>query len=193
VGAPEALSRACPAVLAGLALGVAAVDAAERPYAVTGGCRDGVPNGAYELRGDDGRLRVAGAYARGRRTGTFVFWSASGDRVAVIPYDDDAKTGTVALWYGPVAPGGAPRRRLESAYAGGALHGVTRSWYADGRPRAEYLYERGVLAEASAWSEAGAALGADDARRGAARDRAAEAAEYAALERLVAEHAPRCD
>ncbi len=62
-------------------------------HVVTGACRDGVPNGAYELRMPDGRLRILGAFAKGRRTGTFLFWAASGARIAVIPYDDDAKVG----------------------------------------------------------------------------------------------------
>ena len=32
-----------------------------------------VPNGAYELYQADGRLRAVGAFAQGRRTGTFIF------------------------------------------------------------------------------------------------------------------------
>src|SRR3982750_2852733 len=77
-----------------------------QPYVVAGNCRDGAPNGSYELRTSDGRLRIAGAFAHGRRTGTFLFWAATGARTALIPYDDDAKVGTVALWYPPAAPGG---------------------------------------------------------------------------------------
>ena len=57
----------------------------------------------------DGRLRVVGAFAHGRKTGTFIFWNTSGARVAVIPYQDDEKAGTVALWY--TVPGA--RRELQ--------------------------------------------------------------------------------
>ena len=49
---------------------------------------------------------VVGAFAQGRMTGTFIFWSAAGARVAVMPFDNDAKSGTVALWYTP--PDGRP-------------------------------------------------------------------------------------
>ena len=92
---------------------------------------------------------ILGAFAKGRRTGTFLFWASTGARIAVIPYDDDAKVGTVALWYAPATPQGEPRRKLESAYAAGVRHGLTRSWHANGARRAEYLYERGNLATAA--------------------------------------------
>jgi antitoxin component YwqK of YwqJK toxin-antitoxin module len=101
--------------------------------------------------------------------------------------------GTVALWYPSPTKGGDLRRREESAYAAGVLHGITRSWHANGEPRSEYRYERGVLAEAAAWSDSGRALASADAREQAARDRATDAAEYASLERLVADNAPQCE
>ena len=164
---------------------------AERLVA-NGACRDGVPNGAYELRMPDGRMRVLGAYAKGRRTGTFLFWASTGARIAVIPYEDDVKTGTVALWRAPAIRTGEPRRKLESAYSGGVLHGFTRSWHANGKPRAEYRYERGELAEAQAWSEEGAALPEPAARSLAVRDRANDANLYAEFEKIVAENLPRC-
>ncbi len=173
---------------------VATGDAASaEAYVVAGSCRDGAPNGAFELRTAEGQLRVVGAFAKGRRTGTFLFWAASGARTAVVPYEDDARVGTVALWYAPAAPGGEPRRRLESSYAAGVLHGLTRSWHANGNRRAEYRYERGELADAAAWSESDKALPVEEARRLAGRDRATDAEIYASLERIVAEHAPRCD
>ena len=163
------------------------------PLVVNGACRDGAPNGAYELRRAEGQPRVVGAFARGRRTGTFLFWTSTGARIAVIPCEDDVKIGTVALWYTPSAPGGDSRRKLESAYAGGLLHGVTRSWHANGRRRSEYRYERGELAAAQAWTASGAALSEPAARRQAERDRATDASFYGSLEQFVADHAPRCD
>jgi antitoxin component YwqK of YwqJK toxin-antitoxin module len=198
VGAQERLTdgggagwRALAAVAALLL--AAGADASAQPYVVAGSCRDGAPNGAYELAMPDGRLRIVGAFAKGRRTGTFLFWSASGARIAVIPYEDDAKIGTVALWYPPAIPRDAPRRKLESAYAAGVLHGYTRSWHANGKPRAEYRYERGALAAALAWSESGEPLPEPEARRLAERDRGTEAEFYASLERMIAENTPHCD
>src|SRR5436190_5953677 len=77
-----------------LAAGVAA--AQSLPLVVDGGCREGLPHGRYELRTATGALRVAGAFNHGKRTGSFLFWSASGSRVAHLPYDDDARNGTLA-------------------------------------------------------------------------------------------------
>ena len=76
----------------------------------------------------DGRLRVVGAFAHGRKTGTFIFWNSSGARVAVIPYQDDDKAGTVALWY--TVPGARRelQRKLEAPYVENKLHGIKRSW-----------------------------------------------------------------
>ncbi|TMH17752.1 MAG: hypothetical protein E6H64_14565 [Betaproteobacteria bacterium] len=68
-------------------LALAAGQALAQPYVVVGQCRYGVPNGGYELRMPDGRLRVVGAFAQGRMTGTFIFWSGAGARVAVMPFD----------------------------------------------------------------------------------------------------------
>ena len=73
---------------------VAGLAAAQSPaYVIDGGCRDGVPHGRYELRSSSGTLRIAGAFNRGKRTGSFIFWDGSGSRIAHIPYDDDVVRG----------------------------------------------------------------------------------------------------
>ncbi|MEP7183954.1 MAG: hypothetical protein ABI886_17395 [Betaproteobacteria bacterium] len=181
-------------VLAGVAAFVLlhVAPAAAQSLVAEGSCRDGEPNGAYELRSADGQIRVAGAFARGRRTGTFLFWSSAGARVAAIPYDDDARAGTVALWYLPANGRGEPQRKLEAAYAGDVLHGPTRSWHPNGNPRTDLRYDRGSLVEARAWAEAGAPLAEAIARTQAERDVATDAELYAALEKMVADHRPRC-
>jgi hypothetical protein len=163
----------------------------ERLVAI-GACRDGLPNGAFELRMPDGQMRILGAFAKGQRTGTFLFWASTGARIAVIPYEDDAKVGTVALWHAPASRQGEPRRKQESVYSAGVLHGITRSWRVNGKPRAEYRYERGELAAAQAWSESGAPLPDAAARRLAERDRAADMNLYAAFEEMIAGNLPRC-
>ena len=185
-------SRIALAGLCGMLASVAGAAATERLVA-EGACRDGVPNGAYELRMPDGRLRVVGAFAKGRRTGTFLFWAPTGARIAVIPYEDDVKVGTVALWYAPGSRQGEPRRKLESPYAAGVRNGATRSWHANGKPRAEYRYERGELLAAEAWSEAGEPMPEPAARRQAERDRESDASLYAGFEKIIAENLPRCE
>jgi antitoxin component YwqK of YwqJK toxin-antitoxin module len=158
-----------------------------------GACRDGEPNGAYTLRSSDGRLRVAGAFAKGRRTGTFLFWAERGARIAVVPYDTDRKAGTIALWYAPPASGADAPRKSEAAYVDDRLHGEKRSWHANGNPRTNLRYENGELVTARAWAEAGAPLSDDEAREMAARDLVTDEWFYATLEALVADHRPKCE
>ena len=170
---------------------IASAAPAER-FEVVGGCRGGAANGAYELRMPDGQLRVAGAFAQGRKTGTFVFWTSRGARIAVVPYDEDAKTGTIARWY-TTTTGGELGRRLEAPYADNALHGIERSWHANGVLRSELRYEHGTLLSAQAWDRRGAPLPEAQARRQAAQDAAADERILAELEAIVQGHLPRCE
>ena len=188
------LSTACT-WLRGLVFALAAFGPAAmaQGLVVEGACRDGEPNGAYALRSADGQLRVAGAFAKGRRTGTFLFWSERGARVAVVPYDTDRKAGTIALWYPPPASGADAPRKSEAAYVDNALHGEKRSWFPSGQPRTELRYEHGELVEARAWAAGGAAMPETAARARAARDAATDEAFYATLEALVARNAPNCE
>ena len=172
---------------------LAACAASAQELTVDGSCRDGRPHGAYEVKGPGGTVRAVGAFAKGRRTGTFLFWSGAGARIALLPYDDDALSGTVALWYPPSGRAGDARPRLEAGYSRGRPSGVTRSWFPDGRLRAEYRYADGVLTAARAFTAAGAAMPDADARALAQRDLAADDREVAALEAFVRAHAPRCD
>jgi len=158
----------------------------------TGACRDGLPNGMYELRTKDGALRVAGAFALDRRTGTFVFWTAAGARVAVIPYDEAVRTGTVAAWHVNTHTATEASHRLEAPYVAGARHGTSRAWHYNGEPRGEYVYEHGRLVEARAWTKTGVALTVAAARTQADADFARDEQFLASLERMVAEHKPRC-
>jgi hypothetical protein len=160
-----------------------------------GYCRDGLPHGAYELRDASGQMRTAGAFAKGKRTGSFIFWSSTGARVAQLPFEDDRLAGTLAFWHPPPAAGKAmePRRKLEATYVAGRLSGMKRSWYADGRVRTEFRYNAGVLAEARAFDQAGKPLSEIQAAALAARDAADDDALLATLEAMVRAHPPRCD
>lgn len=167
--------------------------AATASYVISGNCRDGRPHGAYELRMPDGKLRVAGAFNHGKRIGSFLFWNAAGARIALLPFDDDAINGTVALWYLAANAKTEPKPKLEAAYANGLPAGDTRSWYPDGRPRAEFRYEQGVLAGARAWSAKGTLLPEKEARALAARDKAADEEFYNTLETIVRDNPPPCE
>ncbi|HZI84640.1 MAG TPA: hypothetical protein VFF44_12055 [Casimicrobiaceae bacterium] len=172
---------------------MAVADARAQAYDVVGQCRSGVPNGAYELRMADGRLRVAGAFSQGRLTGTFIFWGAGGARVAVLPLDNDMRSGTIALWY--TAPDGRSEagRRLEAPYVDNQPHGIKRSWYASGTLRAEARYDHGDLVEARAWREDGTPLSDAEARSVSARDEEDDERTVASLVALVRQHLPVCE
>lgn len=192
VGTPPRLIRA--AALAAALLGASPAQAAEpRGMQVAGSCRDGQPHGAYQLRDADGRLRVAGAFNRGKRTSSFIFWSSSGVRIAHLPYDEGVVSGTVSLWYAEVPRGAEPRQKLEAVYAAGTPDGPARSWHANGMRRAVFVYARGTLVDAQAWTPAGAKQDEAAARALAERDAAADRRYYASLEAIVDTHPPRCD
>jgi len=176
-----------------LAVALFASAAGAQSFVVEGSCRDGRSHGAYELRGPGGEVRVVGAFNRGKRTGSFLFWSSSGSRVAQLPYEDDALSGTLALWYPNPDRSGNPKPRLEAVYAGGRLSGIKRSWYPNGRVRAEFRYERETLVDARAFSESGKPLPETEARAIAVRDLLSDQKLYASLDAIVRANLPRCD
>jgi hypothetical protein len=168
------------------------VVAAAQALLASGACRDGVPNGMYELRTAAGQLRVAGAFTMERPIGTFLFWTAAGARIAVIPYDDGVRTGTIAAWYVSDRAATELSHRLEAPYVAGERHGVSRSWHENGTLRGEYVYEHGRLVDARGWTSAGVALSAAAAHAQAEQDALRDERFLESLERLVAEHRPRC-
>jgi hypothetical protein len=179
------------AVACWLAAGVAA---AQSPgYLVDGSCRDGSPHGRYELRSSSGELRVAGAFNRGKRTGSFILWNDAGSRIAHIPYDDDVRSGTLATWYEARTGAAEPARRDESSWRRGSREGVTRTWYRDGHRRTEAEFERGAVVTSVGWADAGARLSDHAARNAVERDAAAADGQYVELEALVRTHLPHCD
>jgi hypothetical protein len=178
----------------GMLLVAGAVAAAPaESYVVDGGCRDGLAQGRYELRTAGGTLRAAGAFNHGRRTGSFIFWDPSGARIAHIPYDDDARHGTLASWYEGAAAGAEPARRQESTWREGLRDGPMRTWFRDGHRRSEADFAHGTLVAATAWSDAGTKSTERVARDVVERDAAAADALYTNLEALVRTHLPHCD
>lgn len=181
-------------VLAAIVLcGLVAGTAAAKQLVVQGGCRDGAPHGAWQVTDANGRLRVLGAFNRGKRTGSFIYWNAAGVRIAHLPYEEDARNGTVALWYQTPSKGLDAQQRLEAVYAAGQLNGFLRIWNPDGRVRGEYLYAAGRLAGARAWDARGRELPGPQASAQAERDVSAHEAYQRTLEALVARHQPVCD
>src|SRR6185295_8574780 len=112
VGAAQAMK------VAPLAFGfaLAATASAAQDFVVEGSCRDGQPHGSYELRDAKGAVRAVGAFNRGKRTGSFLFWSSNGARVAQLPFEDDVLSGTVALWWPPSGRDPDEKPKLEAVY-----------------------------------------------------------------------------
>lgn len=158
-----------------------------------GNCRDGLPHGGWQLEARDGTLRALGAFNRGKRTGSFIFWNAAGVRIAHMPYEEDAKNGTLALWYQTASKGRDAQQRLEAVYSHGQLNGFVRIWHPDGRIRGEYAFAAGQLALARAWDARGRELAEPQARRQAENDIAVHDTYYQSLESLVSRHQPDCD
>jgi hypothetical protein len=175
-----------------VALLLTATNAQAQTFAVQGACRDGVPHGAWQLTDAKGRLRVLGAFNRGKRTGSFIYWNGSGVRIAHMPYEEGARNGTLALWYQTPTKGLDAQQRLEAVYTSGQLNGFVRIWNPDGRVRGEYLYAGGLLAGAKAWDARGRELPEAQARAQAERDVVAHETYQVTLESLVARHAPAC-
>jgi hypothetical protein len=196
VGAPARLSaRGAGALVLAFACAVAAPahgQGPERGWLISGQCREGVPQGGYQLRGADGRLRIQGAFNQGQRVGSFIFWSPAGVRVAHLPFDGDVLDGTVSLWYAELGDATEPARKLTAEYRRGERDGLTRSWYPDGRLRAEYEYAAGTLRSARAYAPTGAAFEEVQARAMAEQDRAADVEYVESLLATVRRHQPDC-
>jgi 2-keto-4-pentenoate hydratase/2-oxohepta-3-ene-1,7-dioic acid hydratase in catechol pathway len=180
-------------LIAWVAATLASFAATAQDLEVHAACRDGLAHGAYELRSASGQLRVAGAFNRGKRTGSFIFWTRDGTRVAHIPYDEDHVSGTLSLWFQQVKKNGDAQQKLQAGFAGGHRNGISRSWYPNGRLRAIYRYEADALADAKAWSATGAPLSEVEARKLALRDREEDEQYYASLDAMVLAHLPACE
>ncbi|MEO8487282.1 MAG: hypothetical protein ABI585_13205 [Betaproteobacteria bacterium] len=176
-----------------IALALFGAGAFAETFDVRGSCRDGYAHGVYELRGSAAALRAQGAFNRGLRTSSFIYWTSGGVRVAHIPYDEGIVSGTVALWYAQSRGTRPPQQRLEAAYAKGQRHGITRSWYPNARPRGEFMYEQGTLVAAKAWDALGKALPESDAREQARRDAIEDQRTFASLDAIVDANLPACD
>lgn len=179
------LAAACAAP----AMGAVRADAGFR---IDGQCRDGAAQGGYKLHAADGRLRVQGAFNQGQRVGSFIFWNATGVRIAHLPFDGDSLDGTVSLWYPDARAAAEPARRMTAGYRAGERHGLTRAWYPGGRLRAEFDYADGNLVSARAWTESGRAYDEAHARALAERDRADDVEYLDSLLALVRRHMPDC-
>lgn len=106
---------------------------------------------------------------------------------------EDARNGTLALWYQTPTKGLDAQQRLEVAYTAGRLNGLVRIWNPDGRARGEYVYAGGQVVGAKAWDARGRELSESPARAPAERDVSVHETDQVTLEALVARHSPACN
>jgi antitoxin component YwqK of YwqJK toxin-antitoxin module len=156
-------------------------------------CRDGAPDGPFELRDARGTLVVSGSLAGGVRDGTFHFHDGGGLRQVELRYRQGTLDGPVRLWWSrSTTRTGDPRPKLEARYVDGVPDGGARSWHPDGRRRGEFEYDRGRLIAARLWNPDGAAASDAEAAECARLDLEADGRYYAVLADLVDEHIPAC-
>lgn len=163
------------------------------PQVGVGDCRDAVRHGSYELRVVDGPVVATGTFVDGREDGVFTFYTTRGTKIAEIPYSDDAKSGTIRLWYGELAyPDAAGRLKLEAEYARDLANGLKRSWWPSGAKRSTELFRDGSPVQVEAWDEAGASFSRSESEQLSRDSARADARYYRILESEIDAYPPVC-
>jgi antitoxin component YwqK of YwqJK toxin-antitoxin module len=158
-----------------------------------GDCRDGIRHGSYELQVIDGPVVATGSFVDGKKHGVFTFYSTGGTKLAEIPYSNDAKSGTIRLWYSELAfPEAAGRPKLEVEYKLDLADGLKRSWWPSGAKRSSELFRDGSLLQAEAWDEAGASLSRSESEQRSRNSSRADADYFRILESEIDAHPPAC-
>jgi antitoxin component YwqK of YwqJK toxin-antitoxin module len=158
-----------------------------------GDCQDGIRHGSYKLQVVDGPVVATGSFVDGRKHGVFTFYSTGGTKLAEIPYSNDAKSGTIRLWYSEFAyPGAAGTLKLEVEYTSNHADGRRRSWWPSGAKRSTELFRDGSLIQAEAWDEAGARLSRSQAEYLSRDSAQADAKYYRILESEIDAYLPAC-
>ena len=158
-----------------------------------GECRDAVRHGSYKLQVIDGPVIATGSFVDGRKHGVFTFYSTGGTKLAEIPYSNDAKSGTIRLWYGEFAyPDAAGRLKLEAEYTRNLANGVKQSWWPSGAKRSTELYRDGSAVQVEAWDEAGASLSRSQSEELSRDSAQADADYYRILESEIDSYPPPC-
>lgn len=112
---------------------------------------DGVGEGPFWEKFEDGSLRIHGTNRNGKAEGRWRAWHRSGERSIEASYRDGELVGSFETW-------DAQGRRL---YAGthdaqGEMHGVWKRWWPSGEVRARWEMRHGVAhGDVEAWWEDG--------------------------------------
>lgn len=180
------LPMACSAALLPFA-----VAASSDGLSVTAECRDGVPDGEYRVESAQGRVRIEGSFAAGVRDGEFVFYTANGDRMIVLPYTRGLLNGTVKAWHVGAGDANSPLKLLADIKAG-FINGRHRTWYENGKPRSDFVIEDGEIIAGETWNPDGTVLEIKDHSQFLGAEIDSDFAYYDRLEQVMGAHPPAC-
>ncbi|HEY5738488.1 MAG TPA: hypothetical protein VIW27_02125 [Gammaproteobacteria bacterium] len=168
-----------------------AVAASSDGLSVAAECRNGVPEGKYQIESAQGRVRVKGSFVDGLRDGEFVFYTANGDRMIVLPYTRGLLNGAVKAWHVGAGDANSPLKLL-SDIKDGFIKGRHRTWYENGKPRSDFVIEDGEITAGETWNPDGTVLEIKDRAQFLSAEIQSDFAYYERLEQVMDAHPPTC-
>jgi antitoxin component YwqK of YwqJK toxin-antitoxin module len=168
-----------------------AVAASSDGLSVRAECRNGVPDGEYRVESAQGRVRIEGSFVDGLRNGEFVFYTANGDRMIVLPYTRGLLNGTVKAWHVGAGDANSPLKLLSDIRAG-YIKGRHRTWYENGKPRSDFVVDEGEIAAGETWNPDGTVLEIKDHAQFLSAEIQSDFAYYSRLEQVMDAHPPAC-
>ena len=139
----------------------------------------------FLIRDKQQRIRVDGRVSAGRMTGMWVYYDSRGEKLAIINYSADQRSGPAQLYYVTADGPAVGRLRMTGAYATGAQNGMFESRWASSGKKLERDFDHGILQGARGWSEKGVRLGDGAAMTAAIAESKAEEDLLTELENFV--------
>lgn len=139
----------------------------------------------FVIRDKQQRIRVDGRVDSGRMTGTWLYYDSKGEKLAMVSYSADQRTGPAELFYVTADGPAVKRTRMKGVYAAGAQNGMFTSNWPSGGKKSERDFDQGILQGARGWSEKGVRLGDGAAMTAAIGESKAEEELLIELENFV--------
>lgn len=139
----------------------------------------------FVIRDKQQRIRVDGRVDSGRMTGPWVYYDSKGEKLAVVTYRADQRTGPAELFYVTADGPAVKRPRMSGAYVSGAQNGMFTSNWPSGGKKSERDFDQGILQGARGWSEKGERLSDGAAMSAAIAESKAEEELLTELENFV--------
>ncbi len=139
----------------------------------------------FVIRDKQQRLRVDGRVDSGRMTGTWLYYDSKGEKLALVTYRADQRTGPAELFYVTADGPAVKRQRMNGAYVAGTQNGMFTSNWPSGGKKLERDFDQGILQGARGWSEKGERLSDGAAMTAAIAESKAEEDLLTELENFV--------